>query len=273
MDLFQIFVLGIVQGLTEMLPISSSGHLVLFPKLLGWTDPGLNVDAFLHLGTLAAILIYFWKDLWNLVLKKDQRMILLYIVLATLPVVLIGFTCKHYIETSQLLRSTKFISFTLIFVAILMWFFDRKLESQSNLGLEAQSEDEIQTMSLIKTLFIGFAQCFALLPGVSRSGICAVAGIAQGMSREAAIRFAFLLGSPAIAGAGLLATKDMLENYINSPEIYSFSHDLPALLAGFISSFVSGLWAIDFLIKFLNKNTFTVFVVYIILLGLVVLFV
>lgn len=270
MDLFHIFILGIVQGLTEMLPISSSGHLILFPKFLHWEDPGLNVDAFLHLGTLLAILIYFREDLLSLVFKRERRKLILYIFLATLPVVFIGFSAKPFIESSELLRSSKFISFNLIFVALLMWFFDWRLER--NLKKDRMSED-LEFIGMFRVIKIGLAQCFALLPGVSRSGICAIAGIAQGMSREAAIRFAFLLGSPAVAGAGLLATKDMLENYIKLPDLYDFNHDLPALAVGFLTSFISGWFAIDFLIKFLNKNNFTIFVTYRIFLGTVVYFV
>lgn len=270
MDLFHIFILAIVQGLTEMLPISSSGHLILFPKFLHWEDPGLNVDAFLHLGTLLAILIYFREDLISLILKKERRKLLFYIFLATLPVVFIGFSVKSYIETSELLRSGKFISFTLIFVALIMYFFDSELER--SLKKEGRLEN-IERLGVLHVIKIGLAQCLALLPGVSRSGICAVAGIAQGMSREAAIRFAFLIGSPAIAGAGLLATLDMLRNYTSLAETYDFNHDLPALVIGFLTSFVSGWIAIDFLIKFLNKNNFTVFVIYRILLGIVVWFI
>ena len=124
MDLLQICVLALVQGLTEMLPVSSSGHLILFPKLLGWQEPGLNVDAFLHLGTLLAIVIYFWKDLWSLIRKPK---LMLAIFLGTLPVVAIGFTIKPFLESSSILRSVQFISFTLIFVALLLWWFDRKI--------------------------------------------------------------------------------------------------------------------------------------------------
>ena len=270
MDLFQIFILGLVQGLTEMLPVSSSGHLVLFPKLFAWEDPGLNVDAFLHLGTLFAILIYFRKDLLSLILERQKRKLLLYTVIATLPIVIIGFSVKDYLETFEIFRSSKFISFNLIVVALLMWFFDNKLvKSETGSNQESQIRD-LNELNFLTVLQIGFAQCLALCPGVSRSGICAVAGIAQNMSRKAAIRFAFLLGTPAIAGAGILATKDMLDNYINQPEIYNFSQDYLALIVGFVVSLISGLVAIDFLIKFLNRNDFTVFIIYRILLGILV---
>ncbi len=262
MDIFQIFILGLVQGITEMLPISSSAHLILFPKLLGWQDPGLNVDAFLHLGTLFAILIYFRKDLLALFLDKSQRPLLLYVAIATLPVVLLGFTAKSFFESSSLLRSTKFISITLFLVAVLLFIADR---------LCAQRK-EISELSFKDTVLIGLAQCLALFPGVSRSGICSLAGLSLGMTRSAAVRFAFLLGTPAVAGAGLLATKDLFEVYLsgatpfNSAEALYFS-------VGFFTSFISGWLSIDFLIKFLSKNTFTLFVVYRMLLGVILWFI
>ena len=115
----------------------------------------------MHLGTLLAILIYFRNDLLNLVLEKEKRKILLYIVIATLPVVIIGFSCKSYIESSEILRSSKFISFTLISVALLMWFFDRKLEN----SIDVKSSSNILNLGFMRVLNIGFAQCCALLPG------------------------------------------------------------------------------------------------------------
>jgi undecaprenyl-diphosphatase len=261
MDIFQIFILGLVQGVTEMLPISSSAHLILFPKLLHWQDPGLNVDAFLHLGTLFAILIYFRKDLLCLILDKSQRKLLVAIVVATLPVVIIGFTCKPFFEHSLLLRSTKFIAFTLFIVAILLFIADKVFPQKKG----------ISDISFKDTVLIGLAQCLALFPGVSRSGICSLAGLGLGLTRSAAVRFAFLLGSPAIAGAGLLATKDLFEIYTAPSASFDLMNEGLYFAVGFFTSFLAGLISIDFLIKFLSKNTFTLFVVYRIILGVILL--
>lgn len=263
MDIFQIFILGLVQGITEMLPISSSAHLILFPKLLAWQDPGLNVDAFLHLGTLFAILIYFRNDLLSLFKDKSQRTLLFSIVVATLPVVIIGFTCKSFFEHSVLLRSTKFIALTLAVVAILLFFADKFCPHKK----------DIKEMSFKDVIFIGFAQCLALFPGVSRSGICSLAGLGLGMNRAAAVRFAFLLGSPAIAGAGLLAVKDLFETYSSGGANFDLMKEGLYFAVGFFTSFISGIISIDFLIKFLTKNSFTFFVIYRIILGFILFFI
>ncbi len=244
MDLIQIAILALVQGLTEFLPISSSGHLVLVPKLMGWQEHGLDLDAFLHLGTLAAVLVYFRNDLIDLVLHK--RKLGLAIILATMPAVLLGFGAKAYFS-SDAVRSIASICITLILGSLLMVLADIYASARAEFKATEQ-------MKIIDVLWIGCAQALALFPGVSRSGATISAGLFSGLKREDAARFSFLLGVPAIAGAGLLAVKDMLETGVE----LSYA----GLGLGFIISAVSGYLAIDFLIKFLKTQSMKWFVIY-----------
>ncbi len=244
MDHLQIVVLGLVQGLTEFLPISSSAHLVLVPKLLGWQEHGLDFDAFLHLGTLAAVLVYFYKDLVDIALHKRHMAVA--ILVGTLPAVLLGFGAKSYFA-SEAVRSVASICITLVLGSLLMVFAD----IYSNVRSEFKSSHDLK---ILDTLWIGCAQALALFPGVSRSGATISAGLFSGLKREEAARFSFLLGVPAIAGAGLLAVKDMLETGVQ----LSYS----SLGLGFIVSAVSGYLAIDFLIKFLKTQSLRGFVIY-----------
>lgn len=274
----QIIILGLVQGLTEFLPISSSGHLVLTPKLLGFTDPGLAVDAFLHLGTLFAVVIYFRSDILWLIrgflysfekpvdekfiekksemiskvqnpmhrqLKEMNKKLSWGIIWASVPVVIIGLFFKDFFET-ETIRSTNFVAYMLISGALLMLIPDLLLKGEGN----------IAKLSKFKMFFVGCMQCLALFPGVSRSGSTIAAGLFVGLKRDEAARFAFLVGLPAIAGAGLLAVKDLLDTYA----IEALPLDILGL--GFLVSFVSGYLAIDFLMKFLQKRSLMWFVVY-----------
>jgi len=261
-NLFNIIVLALIQGITEFLPISSSGHLVILPKLMNFKDPGLAVDAFLHLGTLLAAVIYFRTEVFNLSKSllftgdKEQRKLSFGIFVATIPAVLCGFLLKDTLLDTDLLRSVDFVALTLAGGAFLMWLVDRKSQANSKLLLQ---------ISTWQIFLIGCAQALALFPGVSRSGATIVACLLCGLNRSDSARFAFLVGLPAIGGAGLLALKDL----------FSASSDLifqPQVLAiGFLVSFLSGYVAIDFLIKFLKTQSLIVFVVYRILMALVLL--
>jgi undecaprenyl-diphosphatase len=294
METFKIAVLGIVQGLTEFLPISSSAHLVLFPKFLGWQDPGLDVDAFLHLGTLFAVLFYFWDELRDIVFNPAKRKTLIAMTLATLPVVTVGFLAKSWFTDTEFIRSTAFIAYTLIGVAILMWLADNHLDKipfaaklpawLNRQGNTTRSQD-ISELSLLTIFFIGSMQTLALFPGVSRSGITIVAGLLAGLKHSAAAKNAFLIGVPAIAGAGALAVKDLLEKFYlqaiasAATNIFADQQTLTAssdinmlgLGVGFITSFAFGWLAIHFLITFLEKRSLNVFVIYRIILGLFLL--
>ena len=209
MDYLQAFVLALLQGLTEFLPISSSGHLILVPVLLGWEDQGLEFDVAVHVGTLAAVMWYFRTDIRRLVLalyaelfegvsSADSRLARA-IVVATLPVVLSGFFI--YLWLADLLRGPLLIATTTLVFGLLLWWADH---------VGTRDSDET-TLTTGRALAIGCAQVLALIPGVSRSGVTITAGLALGLTREAASRFSFLLSIPVILSAGTLSFLDLVQ--------------------------------------------------------------
>jgi len=259
MTILDSLLLGILQGIAEFLPISSSGHLILFEDFLGLNYKDLlGFDVVLHAGTLLAILVYFWKDIVNLIKGflnlfggfkdsnhiKIHRKEALFIILGTIPIVIAGILGKDFIET---VRDPKIVSALLIFLAL--WF----LFAEFIYKKVKRSE-----LSRLKVLIIGIAQIFALLPGISRSGSIISAGIATGYERVKAARFAFLLGIPALGGAIVFLSKDILDGAVLMP---GFTQSL----IGFITSFIVGLLAIKFLMNFLRKHSLAVFSVYLLL--------
>ncbi len=246
--IFQTVVLGLVQGLGEFLPISSSAHLVLVPGYMHWPDPGLAFDVALHLGTLLAVVLYFWRDLVQLALSllqpknpalaKERRLVGL-LGLATVPGAVIGFLLEHQAET--LFRSPRLIAIALIVLGLFLWLADRYAAGD-------RTVDEI-TPGL--ALLIGLAQGLALIPGVSRSGITITVALFLGFRRTDAARFSFLMSIPIIAGAGVLKFKEIL-----------LSPDKAALAAGFVAAAVSGFAAIWFLLRYVQRNRYTPFVIY-----------
>jgi undecaprenyl-diphosphatase len=264
MTILESIILGVVQGITEFLPISSTAHLILVPWLFGWKDPGLTFDVVLHAGTLVAILAYFWKDwmgmLAGLLPRRFQPSgvrtmglgFLVVIIFSTIPAALAGVLAEKKVET--LLRHPAIISITLIGLALVLWTAEkisRKLKP-------------IEAVSLADGMVVGLSQALALIPGVSRSGITMTAGLFRGLTREAAARFSFLLSAPIIAGAGL---KKALELHHTGIEA---SARWPMLL-GFLASFIAGYLTIRFLIRYLQQNTLTIFIIYRILLGGIIL--
>lgn len=257
-------VLGLVQGLTEFLPVSSSGHLILVPELLGWDIQSATFDAVLHLATLGAILVAFKEEVWRLVsavLKDPQgrgaetgkwSRLAWTILVATIPAVAAGFLFKDQIETT--LRSPMVVAVSLVFWAAVLWAVDRTVKPTA--------QQDVARVGSQQGMFIGIAQALALIPGTSRSGITITAGLATGLSRAAAARFAFLLGIPSIAGAGALALMDLLGS---SEPIEWFP-----LTVGFLTAFISGLFAIRFLLKMLKTASYRPFVYYRIALAVVI---
>lgn len=204
MDWLQIIVLALIQGITEFLPVSSSAHLILPSQLLGWDDQGLDFDVAVHMGSLAAVILYFRHDLSNYVVSAgnllrrrhidDHAEELCKIALATLPIVVIGFLAKGWVETE--LRSIAVIAATTIGFGLLLAFADTR-------------HGERATATWRDALIIGAMQVLSVIPGTSRSGITITAALLVGMSRTGAARFSFLLSIPTIAGAGLLSTVDL----------------------------------------------------------------
>lgn len=257
MTIEQIIVLAIVQGITEFLPISSSGHLALIPVLTGWKDQGQFMDVMVHMGSLLAVLVYFWKDILKLIgggldllrlrINDNSRMAL-YILLATIPAVAFGLYLKKS-GVGDGLRSVEVIAWNAIIFGVLMYVAD----------LVGKHTKVMEDMKLPPALMIGFAQALALIPGTSRSGITMTAMRFLGFERPEAARFSFLLGIPAIAGAGAFVTLEAIEQGI---EINS-----DALLATGLT-FFAALAAIAFLMAFVKRSSFLIFAVYRIALGL-----
>jgi undecaprenyl-diphosphatase len=254
-------VLGIVQGVTEFLPISSSGHLILVPAVLGWPDQGLAFDAAVHLGTALALLCYFAPELWRMATGAatgsgaDRRLIAA-LAVGTLPAAVAGVLFERAIEAY--LRSAIIVACTTIGWGLVLGWADRQA---------AKAEvTELRAVGVWRGLAIGAAQILALVPGTSRSGISLTAGLATGLDRPTAARFAFLLGLPITGGAGLLKTVSLLRGGLGAEEA-------TALGLGLLASFVAGLLAVWFLIRYLQRRTLTVFVVYRVLLGLLILWI
>jgi undecaprenyl-diphosphatase len=256
MTIEQIIVLAIVQGVTEFLPISSSGHLILVPQLMHWEDQGLVVDVMTHVGTLFAILIYFWRDVWRiaggaleLVKGKvtDDGRLAIYIMLATIPAVAFGLFLKKS-GFGDLERNVAVVAWNTILYGILMLIAD-------TVGAQ---ERTIKDMTLGSALIIGVAQALALIPGTSRSGVTMTAARFLGFTRPDAARFSFLLGIPAIAGAGVLTVGDALASGdpVTMDAVYCA-----------ILTFFAGLAAIAFLMALVKRVSFLPFVLYRMVLG------
>jgi undecaprenyl-diphosphatase len=241
-------VLGLVQGLTEFLPVSSSGHLILVPRLLGWPDQGLAVDAALHLGTLAALVAYFRVELIGLLTGALPRRLILVLVLGTVPAAVAGIAFGDAIEAN--LRAPLLIATTTAFWGGLMWAADRRPAPPSR-----GPADPLERVGWGRGLVVGVAQALALIPGTSRSGITITAGLFSGLDRATAARFAFLLGIPVTAGAGLLKTAHLVRVGLPAGET-------GPLLAAILVSFASGWFAVWFLVRYLKQRSLLPFVLY-----------
>lgn len=261
MSWLQIVVLAIVQGITEFLPISSSGHLILVPELTGWPDQGLAVDTAAHVGTLAAVIAYFWRDLLRMLQgllrlltgRRDPAGLLaVYIIIGTLPALAVGYAVNKYLGDS--LRSMQLVAWTMIGFGIVLYIADR-------IGATVL---RLENMRLGHAFVIGCAQAIAFIPGTSRSGITMVAARLFGYERADAARFSFLLSIPAIAAGGLLKGHELYQS--GTP---GAMHD--AVATGVLAA-IAGLIAIAVLMAWLRRSTFTPFVVYRLMLGAVLLY-
>ena len=265
MSWFEAIVLGIVQGLTEFLPISSTGHLRIVPAFAGWEDPGAAFTAIIQLGTTIAVLIYFREDLWRVARawfgslrdpalrgSIDARMGW-YLIVATIPISIFGFLFDDQIETGA--RDLYLIGTVLIVFAFVLLAAER-------FGRKDRGEGDV---TLRDALAIGFAQALALCPGVSRSGATISAGLFMGLQREAAARFSFLLSMPAIVLAALYSMRGVVTGDETTDA------GLVPILIATLFAFISGYLAIAWLLKFLTKHGLGVFVGYRIALGIAVL--
>jgi undecaprenyl-diphosphatase len=257
-SILQAIVLGLVQGITEFAPISSSGHLILVPWMLGWhivDDPALNksFDVALHMGTFVGAVIYFRHDLWiyikafvescraRAIGTPDERLAWA-LVVGTIPGMIAGATLESVIEDK--LGQPWLIAVMLAVFGVVLYVVDRL----------ARRDRDLDTVGVRTGLFVGIAQALALQPGVSRSGVTITAGRLVGLNREAAARFSFLLALPIIAGAGGLKALDLVQ--------HGFQGYGPQFLAGFLAAAISGFFVIWFLLRYLRTHDFLVFMVY-----------
>lgn len=256
MLLWHAIILGIVQGLGEFLPISSSAHLWLLPWLFKWQYSGLTFDIALHVGTLIAVVIYFWRDWWVLVLSgvrdvhSQDGKLFWYLVAATIPGAVAGFLLEDYAET--LFRQPVLIGVMLIVMGVILFWADQKGVKLLGLG----------NMSLRTSLIIGLSQAMAIIPGVSRSGITMSVGLLAGLTRESAARFSFLLSTPIIFGAALVKVPKLIAN----PGMIDFN-----FIVGVVVSCLVGLLSIGFLLRYLQTRNFLPFAWYRFALGALVI--
>lgn len=254
MEIYQALILGIIQGLTELLPVSSSAHLTIIPMIFKWSVPEA-FDVALHFGTLLAIIIFFFKDWlelikggYNYAIKKEkttQGKMFWYIVLATIPGGVIGYILDRFCE--DYLKNPIIIAIALIVMGIILYIVDKK----------AKSKVKYEDMNLKQTFLIGLSQALAFIPGVSRSGVTITTARAMGITREAAAKYTFLLSTPIVFAATVLKFKDFVFN-------------LPFVI-GVISSFLVGLLVIKFLLQYLKKGSFKAFAIYRVIVGLLII--
>ena len=286
MPILEAIVLGIVQGLTEFLPVSSTAHLALVPWLVStlgianWSDPGLTFDVALHAGTLFAILLYFWRtwiqiiraalggkvvrfsevrdDVRDLTPAEEQRerQLLWFMIAATIPAALAGALLEKHIETT--FRAPALVASMLIIVAVIMWLAERM----------SKFEKPLPQIGMGDAITVGVLQAFAVIPGVSRSGITITGGLFRNFTREAAARFSFLLSTPIIGGAALFKLHHVMKHGLPAGESAPGS---TAFAVGIIVSALVGYATIAWFIRYLQTKTLTVFIVYRILFGIAVL--
>ena len=254
-EILQALVLGIVQGLTELLPISSSAHLNLIPWIFNWDIPE-SYDIALHFGTLLAIVLFFFKDWVKLikggydqVVKKKKSFegkMFWYLVIATIPGGIIGFVLDHFVG-DKLGKMPLVIATALIIMGIILYLADKK----------SPSKTDYKHMTFKQTFLIGLSQALAFIPGVSRSGITMTTGRLMGVDRESTAKYTFLLSTPIVFGATLYKFKDFVFN-------------IP-FIVGVLASFITGIFVIKFLLEYLKKGSFKVFAVYRVIFGLIII--
>ncbi len=279
MSLFQAVILGIVQGLTEFIPISSSAHLVIIPWLFRWNDPGLSFDIALHLGTLIALISFFWSDWVRLVragvasiierkigLDTDRRLAW-FLVIGTIPGAIAGWLGESKIEELFHQVNTPHTMGAMVAMAVIIALLGVGLFIVERIARHLRGLNEV---SLKDAVVIGLSQALAIFPGVSRSGSTMTAGLAMGLQRETAARFSFLLSALIILGAGLKSILDVRSGLASGAIAQS---DLLSFGIGFITAAVSGYLCIKFLLRFLQRHSTDIFVYYRWLLAVLVIIV
>lgn len=259
MSVLKAIILGIIQGVAEFLPISSSAHLILFPYLFGWEESGLAFDIALHFGTMMAVLAIFFKDWWNLFIgavkdikdkkKSTNGRMFWYLIIATVPAALTGLLLDDIIE--NIIRNKIWIiALALAIMGLLIYIGDKWASKHY------KKETKFEDINLKQALIVGIFQAFAVIPGFSRSGTTILAGRLQGISKEAITKFTFLLSVPVICGATILKIGDL-----------AFTKEV---IVGIISSFAMGVISIKFLLSYIKKHDFSIFAFYRVIFALIV---
>lgn len=259
MSVLKAIILGIIQGVAEFLPISSSAHLILFPYLFGWEESGLAFDIALHFGTMMAVLAIFFKDWWNLFIgaikdikdkkKSTNGRMFWYLIIATVPAALTGLLLDDIIE--NIIRNKIWIiALALAIMGVLIYIGDKWASKHY------KKETKFEDINLKQALIVGIFQAFAVIPGFSRSGTTILAGRLQGISKEAITKFTFLLSVPVICGATILKIGDL-----------AFTKEV---IVGIISSFAMGVISIKFLLSYIKKHDFSIFAFYRVIFALIV---
>lgn len=265
-EIIQAIILGIAQGLTEFIPVSSSAHLALIPWFMGWGPSGLLFDTMLHWGTLLAVTLVFWRDFLALIgawfnsirrrsLADPNARLAWFIIAGSIPAVVLGFLFDDFVES--LFTEAQMVGLFLLITAII-------LAVAELVAGRLQRPRTLEQMNWLDSILIGLAQAFALLPGISRSGSTIAMGLGRGIRRDLAARFSFLLGTPVIFGAGLLQLVDVLTS-----DASALTNQWIPIVAGFIAAAIAGTVAINFLLRYLRNHSLYIFSAYCTVLGLV----
>ena len=252
MTLWQAIILGIVQGIAEFLPISSSGHLVLLQRVFGINEPGITFDIVLHIGSLCAVFAVFWHDILALVKNPFQKMTAM-LIIGTIPVVVAGFALRDYMDV---FNSAFLLAAAFTFTGILLLIADNI--KHTNKGL--------REMTILDAIIIGCMQAVALPPGISRSGATITGALVSGLNREMAARFSFMLSIIAIVGAGTLEVWEVLGSYQGV-----YRGNIPAYMIGFVAAAVSGYFSIQLLLELIKKASLRYFAYYVFILASLIL--
>jgi len=268
MNIIEAVILGIVQGLTEFLPVSSSGHLVLLQKIFGINEPGLFFDTMLHAGTLIAVFIVLWKDIWSILRKPIQRLTG-FLILATVPAVAAALIFKDKIE--NVFETANLLGFCFLITTVLLIsaeFLSKsyKKSVQTNLPDTGANLKTEKTMSWLDALIIGIMQAVAIPPGISRSGATISGALFRRLDRDFAARFSFLLSIPAILGAVVLHSKDLVTGSVSAENI-----NIAAVIAGTLAAGITGFFAVKFMLKIIREKSLFGFAIYTGVLGILVL--
>jgi undecaprenyl-diphosphatase len=274
MTIFEALILGIVQGITEFLPVSSSGHLVLLQKIFGITEPALLFDTMVHVGTLVAVFAVLWKDIWA-ILRRIIQPLTLYLIIATLPAVIAALIFKDKIE--EAFASGALLGFAFLITSILLvvseYLFRRTVPNKAE-GVEKKRSKE--EMTWLDALIIGLLQAVAIIPGVSRSGSTLSGALSRKLDRDFAARFSFLLSIPAILGALVLQVKDLAEGTVSTSGTIQGAASggvigVGAIIAGTVAAAIVGFFSVRLMLKIVREKSLIGFAIYTAVLGVLVL--